>query len=129
MSDWFLLLLMVLTTFRGTWLITRDSLPFVRIPREWLVAKAVQHRRRAPSYETPDDDANQQVLTYRGKWYYLAELVTCPWCVSVWLAGLLTLLITLLSPAGLGMPWLWFGATAGGAALLAQMVAALVDRE
>lgn len=127
MSDCFLLSIMVLTTFRVTWLITRDSIPLVRIPREWLLAKAVENRIEDASYETVDDTTDEHVRTYRGFWYYLADLVTCPWCVSVWVAGVVTLVTVLVSPTGLSMPWLWFGATAGGAAIVAQLVAKLMD--
>lgn len=127
MSDPFLLILMILTTFRVTWLITRDSIPLVRLPREWLLDKAVQTRQLHPSYETPDDDDAQEVETFRGGWYYLADLVTCPWCVSVWVAGVVTVVTVLVSPTGLSMPWLWFGATAGGAAITAQLVAKLME--
>lgn len=127
MSDPFLLMLMVLTTFRVTWLITRDSIPLVRLPREWLLEKAVENRIEDASYETVDDTAGEYVRTYRGYWYHLADLVTCPWCVSVWVAGVVTLVTVLVSPAGLSMPWLWFGATAGGAAIMAQLVAKLMD--
>lgn len=127
MSDPFLLVIMILTAFRVTWLITRDSIPLVRIPREWLISKAVHTRQLAPSYETPDDDKQDYVATYRGFWYHVADLVTCPWCVSVWVSGVVTIVTVLVSPTGLSMPWLWFGATAGGAAIVAQLVAKLME--
>lgn len=127
MSDCFLLSLMVLTTFRLTWLVTRDAIPIVRIPREWLLEKAIENRIEDATYETVDDTEGEYVRTYRGFWYHLADLFTCPWCVSVWVAGVVTFVTVLVSPAGLSMPWLWFGATAGGAAIMAQLVAKLMD--
>jgi hypothetical protein len=125
MSDGFILALMILTTFRITWLITRDSMPFVKIPRDWVVARSVQTRRPVVVLEMNGD----QVRDYRGGWYYLAELITCPWCVSVWVAAGVTVLTALLSSRGLSSPWLVFGATAAGAAILAQLVALMTDRE
>jgi hypothetical protein len=110
-----------------TRLITSDSFPLVRLPREWLLEKAIENRIEDASYETVDDATDEHVRTYRGFWYHLADLVTCPWCVSVWVAGVVTFITVLVSPTGLSMPWLWFGATAGGAAITAQLVAKLMD--
>lgn len=129
MSDPFILILMTLTTFRITWLVTKDSLPFVKLPRQWFITKAIKTRTTVEEYDSPDDRGKPGYMGYRGGWYYLAELVTCPWCVSVWVAGMVTLVTTLVSSRGLSMPWLWFGATAGGAALIAQLLVSITDRE
>lgn len=127
MSDAFTLVLMILTTFRMTWLIVKDSFPPIKLVRDRIVEKHYETSTPVAYREMGDPDTRYQ--TYRGKWFWLAELITCPWCVSVWMAALVTIATALLSPRGLSMPWLWFGATAGGAALIAQLLVSITDRE
>lgn len=81
------------STWRATRLLVKDDLPIVKRPREVLVRRAT----RADG-------------TLR--WY--GELITCPWCVSVWLAAGFTLATDLV--VGLPVPILMFGLAAAFAA-------------
>lgn len=120
-----LLAVMALTSFRLTWLVVRDSFPPIRWVREQLVEL---HWRHAEPVEYRDmEESDTQYVDYRGPWSWPAELITCHWCVSVWTSAGVTVIAD--ATIGLAQPWLYFGATSGIAALIAQGVAAIVDRE
>jgi hypothetical protein len=77
-----------LACYRATRLITRDSVPVFRVPRDAVVRR------------------------WEGR--PVAELVTCPWCVSVWLAaGIVTARLLLPGPWTLLALVLAFSAVAG----------------
>lgn len=125
-SDWFLLTLMIFTTFRITWLIVRDDFPPIARVRNWITTQYWKHRN--PVYEYYDE-VGDTVRETKGLRHWAKELITCPWCVSVWASAFVVLLVDVLSDPGLGQPWLWFGAVAGFSALMAQLTARLIDRE
>lgn len=81
------------STWRATRLLVKDDLPPIRAPREWLVLRSQR------------EDGTL-------RWY--GELITCPWCVSVWVAAAFTLATDLL--VGLPVPVLTFGLAAAFAA-------------
>lgn len=87
MDSFYMFFLMSLAAWRGTRLIVTDHLPFVRVPREWALA-----------WLDPRDDNNQptQRIGKSGKpqepplgafGRSVAYLLTCPWCMSFWVAG------------------------------------------
>jgi hypothetical protein len=65
----------VLAAARLTRLITTDTVPVVRRSREWI------RRRSDYAVARGRDDT---------VWTAAAELVGCPWCVSIWTAVLVT---------------------------------------
>lgn len=123
MPDILLLIMMSLVAFRITWFITRDSFPPVRWVRERVIeldyrtAKSVLYR----------DTDHQQWRDDRGPWTWLADLITCHWCISVWVAAGVTLAVD--ATIGLRLPLLWFGAVAALAAIIATCVDARMSSE
>lgn len=83
------------STWRATRLLVKDDLPIVKRPRDAIVARA-----------------GRGLETGHLRWY--GELITCPWCVSVWIAAAFTLVTDLL--VGLPVPVLMFGLAAAVAA-------------
>lgn len=118
-----LLVVMSLIAYRATWFVVRDSFPGVRHLRNWIAAKHVHS-----SHEVSVWDADgEEYVELESRWRWAADLITCHWCVSVWASAGVTLLTN--ATIGLAAPWLYFGATAALSATIAQMVAAIADRE
>lgn len=78
MDLWLLLFMMVMATFILTWLVVRSDFPPVLRVRHKL----------AGGWIGPDDT----VAVYRAKWspQWLADLVSCSWCTSGWIAAVVT---------------------------------------
>lgn len=90
------LVLLALATFRVTRLVTADAFPPVAALRD-----RVDERWGDVSWQ--------------------AYLVTCPWCVSVYAAGALTLAAVLLLDDGLPAPLLAWPAASAATGLLASL--------
>lgn len=137
MSLWLLLVVMSLAVYRLTRLVVADTFPPVlwlrdRIAGGWRpLTLAEQERyvaaspsaqavmRDAWSYD-PDDDLRQRHVR-RATWspYWLAELLSCPWCASGWIAAGVT--AGVWATVGLPVPLLvWPAVWAVGALLAAQ---------
>lgn len=119
MTPEFLLIVMSLTTYRLTRLIVKDTLPPVLWLRDGLaggwrpMTDQEWDRLRAKgsktgwTHQTMDGVENRYV--YRWSWspYWLAELWSCPWCVSGWIAGGVTagtdITIGMSAPVLMGM--------------------------
>jgi hypothetical protein len=101
-SPTLLFVLLALTAFRITRLITRDEFPPVAVARE----------RVAGRY---------------GDESWQAYLARCPWCVGVYVSAGCTFL-TWLAVGGLPLPLLWWGATAAVVGMTAKADGAL-DRD
>lgn len=128
MSQWLLFVMMVFVTYRGTWLITRDSLPPLRSVREHLITA---HRNTATEVKVDSRghrDPNGEYVEDRGPWEWAATLITCQWCVSVWLAAFVTFL-TWLTVDSMPAPLLWFGAVAAGSTMISVAVERAVDHD
>lgn len=100
---WFLAVLTCLATYRVTRLIVTDTLPVIATPR-WAVVRYLA---------TLDRDGN---ITGARRWgtlgWSVAYLVTCPWCMSGWVAAGLVGTECLVLPH-VPYPWLlWLGAWA-----------------
>lgn len=98
------LLIDLLAVYRLTRLVTTDVFPPILAVRGWIL-------RRWPDEETQFGDSEVQVIEeldqavvgkvpvvpYKMGWWvaarphWLGELITCPWCASVWLAGAVAL--------------------------------------
>lgn len=120
MNDIVLLLLLGLTTYRATWFVTRDSFPPMRRIREWLLSRANDSGTYVQVDELGHEDDHGEYRELRGGWSWAAELITCYWCVSAWLAAAFVFLTNLVHD--LSLPFLWFGATAAIAATISFTV-------
>jgi hypothetical protein len=137
METWLLLIVMSLAVYRGTRLVVADTFPPVlwlrdRIAGGWrdltaeeqhllfggaLPGDKVVELRKAWSV----NPEGEQRYLYRWKRspFWLAELLSCPWCASGWVALVVT--AGVWAAAGLVMPVLvWLAVWAVGALLAAQ---------
>lgn len=143
MPLWLLYLLTVAAVFRLTRLGIRDDFPPVlwlrdRLAGGWrpLTPKEVQQQvdweavhandphAPLPAYlaygHTLEIDGVENRFIRRASWspYWLAELVSCPWCLSGWISGAMTAALDLNQ--SVPDPALFGVAVWGGAALLAS---------
>jgi hypothetical protein len=131
-SVWLLLIVMSLATYRGTRLIVEDTFPPVLWARDRLAGgwrpltdkEWVQVRSAGLAYmpwKTQAVDGVENRWVERKKWSpnWLAELVSCPWCASGWVA----LVVTAGTWATVGLPvplLVWAAVWAVGALLAGQ---------
>jgi uncharacterized protein DUF1360 len=97
MPAWLLVLLVVVATHRLTRLAVADEIPLVKVPRDaavnWL--DPTTPGARAP---------------WGGFGRSVAYLLGCPWCMSIWVGGVLVWLTAVM--VGLPAPWLvWLAAS------------------
>ena len=132
---WFIFLAMSLATYRFTRLIVKDTFPPVLWMRDRLVGgwrpvtedeEAQRIRTRRSPYDfyghtlgDPDDGTLERYVTRKG-WspYWLAELLSCPWCASAYVSGALTAAVDVFH--GIPVPWLVGPAVWAAAAVLAS---------
>jgi hypothetical protein len=101
-----LFLLMSLAAYRVARFIVDDEFP----PMKWLREKFTG------PYAAPLDSPERQNTRVP---YWLAYLFTCPWCMTVWTAGLVTLLVAVT--VGVPAPLLVWLAVAAAAALTSHL--------
>lgn len=139
MDLWLLLIVMSLATYRGTKLIVEDTFPPVLWLRDRLVGgwreptMKEQHHQAYPTGQLEEDEwlhveglglftlADGEPQIYRRRWkrspFWLAELISCPWCASGWVAAGVT--AGVWATVGLPVPLLVWAAVWGAGALLA----------
>jgi hypothetical protein len=136
---WLLIACMILANYRAARLAVRDTFPPVlwlrdRLAGGWRPLTEPEQERHAapqPSNEEPfvrhpalgtltliDGRVNRYVRRKSWSPYWLAELLTCPWCVSGWLSAALTAAVAFT--VGVPAPVLVWGAVWGASALLAS---------
>lgn len=125
----FLLACLVLTAYRVTRLIVKDTLPPVLWARDRLVGgwrpltdaeqRHVQRADHDPEFLVRQHNGRTLRWVHRASWVpdWLAELLSCPWCASAYVSGVLVLVTDLT--LGLPAPWLVGPAVWGASALLA----------
>lgn len=136
MDLWLLLLVMSLATYRLTRLAVEDTFPPVLWLRDRLAGgwrpltdseqrtlavlpaeKAIDLRRHVWSVD--DEGENRYVYRWRLVPEWIAELVSCPWCASGWIAAVVT--AGVWAVAGLPVPVLcWLATWAAGALIAGQ---------
>lgn len=99
------LILMTLTTYRLARFLVDDEFP----PMKWIREKLT-----GPYATPPDSEARRTTRVP----YWLAYLFTCPWCMTVWTSGLVTLLVAVT--VGIPAPLLVWLAVAAAAALISH---------
>jgi len=128
---WLLITCMALANYRASRLIAKDDFPPVlwlrdRLAGGWrpltLKEQGIVSRQPGGNHPYPmqEIDGRMNRWVTRAKWspYWLAELVSCPWCVSGWMAAALTAAVALT--VGVPAPVLVWGAVWGASALLAS---------
>jgi hypothetical protein len=132
METWLLLLVMSLATYRLTRLLVADTFPPVLWLRDRLVGgwrpltepeQEIVARQPGGNHPFPltEVDGVQQRWNTRRRWspFWLAELLSCPWCASGWVA--LAVTGGVWASVGLPVPLLvWPAVWAVGALLAAQ---------
>jgi len=140
MPLWLLLLLMALATYRLTRLVVADTFPPVLRLRDRLAGgwrpptlKEQHHelfphglgegqQTTVPGLGTIQViDGDPQVYARKARWspWWLAELVSCPWCASAWIAAAITAAVAFT--VGVPAPLLaWLAVWAVGALIAAQ---------
>ncbi|MFJ8538174.1 DUF1360 domain-containing protein [Streptomyces sp. NPDC093591] len=129
METWLLLIMLSLATYRLTRLVVEDTFPPVLWLRDRLVggwrplteAEWEHVRSKGVPWKTQAIDGVENRWVERKKWspYWLAELLSCPWCASGWVA--LALTAGTWAVVGLPVPLLvWFAVWAAGALIAAQ---------
>lgn len=129
-----LLTLMVLATYRLTRLVVRDDFPPVlwvrdRLAGGWRDLTTKEEEQIAPvrgsgymelrrKWEVDTEGKQRYVRRHPRSPAWLADLLTCPWCASGWVALGVTLSVTFT--AGLPVPLLVWPAVWGAAAVLAS---------
>lgn len=141
METWLLLIVMSLATYRGTRLVVADTFPPVLWLRDRLVGgwreptMKEQHHEAFPTGEVSEGalrnvaglgtfslvDGELQIYARRWKRspFWLAELLSCPWCASGWVA----LAVTAGTWAVVGLPvpvLVWLATWAVGALIAGQ---------
>ena len=113
---WLEFVLGSLVTFRLTWLIVYDTIaePF----RDWLEDHADRAR------DTRRDTRRRRIAAV--SWPWAATLLTCPWCLSVWLGAAVAVYIEAGGPTVV-LAALAFAAVAGVTANLARALASIAD--
>jgi hypothetical protein len=126
----FVFLCLVLTAYRATRLIVKDDFPPILWVRDRLVGgwrpltepEWEQARKTGMDQFKPTQgiDGKENRWITRKPWspYWLAELLSCPWCASAYVSGALVLVTDLTY--GLPVPWLVGPAVWGATALLAS---------
>jgi hypothetical protein len=138
-SLWLLLLVMSLAVYRGTRLVVADTFPPVLWLRDRLVGGwrpltlREQEQHRLPVMEEGqsaimaglggvtliDGEMNRYVERWERSPFWLAELLSCPWCASGWVALVVT--AGTWAMVGLAVPLLvWPAVWAAGALIAAQ---------
>lgn len=133
MDLWLLLIVMSLATYRLTRLVVADTFPPVLWLRDRLVGgwrpltekEGEQLRSKgalaAKPWPTQAVDGVECRWLARSRWspFWLAELLSCPWCASGWIAAGVT--VGVWASVGLAVPLLvWPAVWAVGALIASQ---------
>lgn len=139
METWLLLIVMSLATYRLTRLVVADTFPPVLWLRDRIVGgwrpltREESEKNRLPVLEEGqsatvarlggltviEGETNRYVERTRWVPFWLAELLSCPWCASGWVA--LGVTVGTWAVVGLPVPVLvWFATWAVGALLAGQ---------
>lgn len=142
MPVWLLLLVMSLATYRFTRLVVRDDFPPVLWLRDrlaggwrpltsadlaiWWAGAPYPADRPGAAVDHPELGSVQIIRGVQSRYVrrvswspeWLADLITCPWCASGWIAAGLTAAVALT--VGVPVPLLTWPAVWGAGALLAS---------
>ena len=119
--DYLRLILAVFALYRLARLVALDDGPFFIFKRlrYWVKDKAFYEADKMGMLILVADSSNLISDRHFGKWQNLAEGITCPFCVGVWLS--LPLLAMLVWPTYYGDLFLLLMAVSGGQAFLQSL--------
>ena len=117
MSLALVLVVLSLATFRLTRLITRDDFPPIFYARRWIQTRRPAVSRRPAQVRVRDTGELYGASPYADYWW-LGELVSCPWCASAYVAGGLVTVTWWMH--GMPLPVFCWLAVWGAAAALAH---------
>ena len=111
-------MLTVFTCYRLARLVALDDGPFFMFKRMryWAKDKAFYEADKSGMLVLIADSSNLISDRHFGKWYNLAEGLSCPFCVGIWLS--LPLFVLLVWPGYYGDLFLLLMAISGGQAFL-----------
>lgn len=124
--DWFTLVVLSLTTYRATRLVTTDDFPPIlwlrdRLVGDWREPTDRETEQGTGRWETAKDADGRPLIRHpRWRWApgWLSDLLSCPWCASGWLSmGVVGLTDAFVS---VPVPVLAWGAVWALSALLAS---------
>ncbi|MER7488738.1 DUF1360 domain-containing protein [Streptomyces sp. NPDC126497] len=139
MPTWLLIACMILASYRAARLAVKDTFPPVlwlrdRLAGGWRPLTEPEQEKWSPgrprgeetfvrhpalgTLMVIDGELNRYVRRARWSPHWLAELISCPWCVSGWLSAAITAGVALT--VGVPAPVLVWGAVWGASALLAS---------
>jgi hypothetical protein len=123
-------LLLSACAYRLTRFVTKDTFPAMLFVRdrlaggwrkptegEWRIIRDTDHGPVPFQITTSGDETLRWVNRVKWSPDWFAELITCPWCASAYIAGALTLITDCV--IGIQWPWLVGGAVWAVAAPLA----------
>jgi len=120
--------LLTACAYRATRLIVKDTFPPVlwlrdRLAGGWRPLTDKEHLAPMSASWRPQQEEHNGVMeryVHRAKWspFWLAELITCPWCASAYVSGALVGITDCV--VGVQWPWLMGGAVWAGGSLLAS---------
>ena len=119
--DYLRLILAILTCYRLSRMLALDDGPlfvFKRV-RYWAKDKQWHEARKSHAIILHSDRDETIDDRHFGKWHNLAEGITCPYCIGIWLS--LPLLALLLWPTQGGDLFLLLMAISGGQAFLQRL--------
>lgn len=91
-------ILICAATYRVTRLLTEDKIPLIAVPRTALYNWLDPHETDLASGRRRPTGGGAKALAY---------LLTCPWCMSVWVAGGLLLLLSQVTTPPMPSVYLW----------------------
>lgn len=123
MNEWLLFVLLSLTVYRATRLVVSDTFPPVlwlrdRIAGGWRPLTEAEENAPPKDTELVDGEPHRYVERWGWSPQWLADLLSCVWCASGWVAAGVVWAASTWSSVPL--PVLMWGAVWGAGALLAS---------
>jgi hypothetical protein len=117
-SLWLQFILLSLATFRLTRLVTTDDFPPIFYARRWIQTRRYAQLREPARVRIAGTNDSFGEEPYADYWW-LGELVSCIWCASAYISGVLVLITWLMH--GLPLPLLWWFAVWGAGAFVSYL--------
>lgn len=115
MPEWCLVALATLAAYRVTRLVTTDKItePIFERIREWFEHRWIR-KHTAPGSDEEFDAVESEDFNSK-----LAFMLSCPWCLGFWVAGVFTVILSVVH--GLDYPVITWFAMSTGIGLIARI--------